>query len=161
MSSSSRAQQWLDRLAAVESRLVRLTAQHLQGLTAPDEATGEKWEAGQAWAHLAEFGAYWLDELEHVLRAEAWPAPFGRVKTDAVRLRAIEDGRHAPVLDHVEAVRSSIARLRERLQSMTDDDWTRVGLHQTLGEMDIDAQLQHFHVGHYEEHADQLDSLAP
>ena len=23
--------------------------------------------------------------------------------------------------------------------------------------MDIDAQLRHFHVGHYEEHADQLD----
>ena len=24
--------------------------------------------------------------------------------------------------------------------------------------MDLDAQLSHFHVGHYEEHADQLDS---
>ena len=23
--------------------------------------------------------------------------------------------------------------------------------------MDLDAQLRHFHVGHYEEHADQLD----
>jgi hypothetical protein len=25
--------------------------------------------------------------------------------------------------------------------------------------MDLDAQLTHFHVGHYEEHADQLDSI--
>ncbi len=157
---NDRATSWLDRLAAVEARLVGLAAQHLQGLTAPDEATGEKWEAGQAWAHLAEFGDYWLDELDRVLKADRWPTPFGRVKSDPVRVAAIEAGRHAPVTDHVEAVRGSIARLRDRLQSMSDDDWTRVGLHQTLGEMDIDAQLQHFHVGHYEEHADQLESLA-
>jgi hypothetical protein len=26
--------------------------------------------------------------------------------------------------------------------------------------MDIAAQLRHFHVGHYEEHADQLDLTA-
>jgi hypothetical protein len=26
--------------------------------------------------------------------------------------------------------------------------------------MDLDAQLRHFHVGHYEEHADQLDLIA-
>ena len=25
--------------------------------------------------------------------------------------------------------------------------------------MDLDAQLDEFHVGHYEEHADQLDEL--
>ena len=40
---------------------------------------------------------------------------------------------------------------------MTDEDWARTGRHETLGVMDLDAQLRHFHVGHYEEHADQLD----
>jgi hypothetical protein len=42
---------------------------------------------------------------------------------------------------------------------MTNDDWSRTGKHETLGVMDLDAQLAHFHVGHYEEHADQLDSI--
>ena len=40
---------------------------------------------------------------------------------------------------------------------MTDEDWARTGRHETLGVMDVDTQLRHFHVGHYEEHADQLD----
>ena len=30
----------------------------------------------------------------------------------------------------------------------------------TLGQMTIDRQLDEFHIGHYEEHADQLDSIA-
>ena len=40
---------------------------------------------------------------------------------------------------------------------MTDADWSACGRHETLGVMDLDRQLRHFHVGHYEEHADQLD----
>ena len=43
---------------------------------------------------------------------------------------------------------------------MTDEDWARTGRHETLGVMDLAAQLRHFHVGHYEEHADQLDLIA-
>ena len=42
---------------------------------------------------------------------------------------------------------------------MSVDDWSRVGLHSTLGEMDIARQLDEFHIGHYEQHADQLDEL--
>jgi hypothetical protein len=43
---------------------------------------------------------------------------------------------------------------------MSEADWRRVSHHQTLGDMTMDDQMQHFHVGHYEEHADQLESLA-
>ena len=148
---------WLARLDAVEARLDALASCDLHGLTAPDEATGEQWDAGQVWAHLAEFGGYWLGELERVLDG----APeFGRVKTDPDRIAAIEAGRKLPFAAHVEIVKRSIATLRSRLESMTDDDWKKVSRHSTLGDMTIDDQMQHFHVGHYEEHADQLESLS-
>ena len=147
---------WVERLDEVEARLDALAERDLSGLTAPDEATGEQWEAGQVWAHLAEFGGYWLGELERVLDGAA---EFGRVKSDAGRIAAIEAGRRLPVATHVEIVLRSMDALRARLESMTNDDWKKVSHHSTLGDMTIDDQMQHFHVGHYEEHADQLESL--
>ena len=53
----------LARLAAVERRLADLAARETpaDALTDPDDATGERWEAGQAWAQLAEFPGYWLE----------------------------------------------------------------------------------------------------
>ncbi len=148
---------WLARLDDVAGRLDALAEQHLGGLTAADSSTGEQWDAGQVWAHLAEFGDYWLDELDQVL---AGAAEFGRVKTDPVRVAVIEADRHRPILELVAEMRRSMLRLRDRLQAMTGEDWRKVSHHQTLGDMTIDDQMQHFHVGHYEEHADQLESLA-
>ena len=147
---------WIARLDAVRTRLDALADRDLHGLTSPDEATGEQWEAGQVWAHLAEFGDYWLGELEKVLNGAV---EFGRTKTDPVRVAAIETNRHRPISESVREVRRSMAQLRARLEAMTDDDWKKSSHHSTLGDMTIDDQMQHFHVGHYEEHADQLDSL--
>ena len=159
MSEQSERTDWLARLDAVEARLVGLAERDLHGLTSPDAPTGEQWEAGQVWAHLAEFGDYWLDELDTVLAADHVVA-FGRVKTDAARVASIERDRTVPTDALVVRVRTSIARLRARLETLADSDWRKVGRHCTLGDMNIDAQLQHFHVGHYEEHADQLEGLA-
>ena len=148
---------WLERLDAARARLHALAERDLHGLTSADPATGEQWEAGQVWAHLAEFGDYWLGELEKVL---AGAESFGRTKTDPDRIAAIERDRSAPLGELVARVHASMDRLRAQLVAMTDDDWKRTSRHPTLGDMTIDDQLQHFHVGHYEEHADQLDSLA-
>ena len=46
------------------------------------------------------------------------------------------------------------------LAGLSKDDWRRVGRHSTLGEMDVARQLSEFHVGHAEQHLDQLDGLA-
>ncbi|HVT76939.1 MAG TPA: DinB family protein [Acidimicrobiales bacterium] len=147
---------WLERLDAVATRLHDLAARDLHGLTAPDAPTGERWDAGQVWAHLAEFGDYWLGELDKVL---AGAETFGRTKADPERIAAIERDRHTPLPELIARVDVSIGRLRTRLSSMSEDDWRRTSRHPTLGDMSIDDQLQHFHVGHYEEHADQLESL--
>jgi hypothetical protein len=82
---------FLARVDEVEGGLRRAAAAGApQGLTAPDEPSGEQWEAGQVWAHLAEFVPYWIGEARSVLTAESdQPVPFGRVKTDPGRIAAI------------------------------------------------------------------------
>src|SRR5437867_11988221 len=88
---------YLDRLAAVQRRLAEHAARPLPtGLTDPDPGASERWEAGQVWAHLAEFPGYWLTEFRRVLDAHsagAEPLPFGRTKTDPGRIAAIERDR--------------------------------------------------------------------
>ena len=87
------------------------------------------------------------------------PVPFGRTRRDAGRIAAIEAGRNDDPAAHLATVERSADRLAALLAGMTNEDWSRTGKHETLGVMDLDAQLDHFHVGHYEEHADQLDEL--
>ena len=130
------------------------------GLTAPDEPSGEQWDAGQVWAHLAEFGSYWLPELRQIVDARSSePVPFGRTKRDAERIAAIERDRHLAIDQQMSVVRGDIARYAHELASLGADDWTRTGRHSTLGDMDVFAFLRHFVTGHYHEHADQLDGL--
>lgn len=149
---------WIERLDAVQARLHALAEKELRGLTGADPSTGEQWDAGQVWAHLSEFGDYWLGELHKVL---AGATEFGRIKTDPVRVGTIERDRDVALNELVSRIDASIARLRDQLVAMTEDDFARTSHHQTLGGMTVDEQLQHFHVGHYEEHADQLESLLP
>jgi len=156
------AAQWLDRLDAAMQRLrAHLDVPH-PGRTAPVPGEEETWDASQVWAHVAEFGDFWLDQVGVVLAIEssADPVPFGRTRRDSGRIAAIDAGRHQDPAHHLDTVERSADRLGALLAGMTDEDWARTGRHETLGVMDLDAQLTHFHVGHYEEHAAQLDSIA-
>src|SRR5205085_993163 len=88
----------LARLRAVQARLDEHAAAGAPpGLTEPDPGGTERWEAGQVWAHLAEFPAYWLGQIQHILErrlaGDPEPVPFGRTKTDAARIAAIERDR--------------------------------------------------------------------
>jgi len=130
------------------------------GLTEPDQSSGEQWDAGQVWAHLAEFGSYWLPQLQRIVDAASdEPVPFGRIKTDPHRIAQIGKNCHLPVEDQMTIVRADIGRYAHYLASLATDDWNRVGVHSTLGDMDLWAFLEHFVTGHYHEHADQLDGL--
>ena len=96
------------RLDAVEARLRRHAATAPQsGLTDPDPDTPEeRWDAGQVWAHLAEFVPYWHGELSSVIGQYAGtPVPFGRTKTDPGRIAAIEVGRNEPASEQVTRTR--------------------------------------------------------
>ena len=143
--------------AAIDRFRAHLAVEH-PGRTEPVPGEDETWDHRQVWAHVAEFGDYWLAELAALLDAPAEaPSPFGRTRRDAGRIAAIESGRDTEPAEHLRTIERSADRLAALLAGMTDADWERRGGHETLGVMDIDAQLRHFHVGHYEEHADQLD----
>jgi 2-keto-4-pentenoate hydratase/2-oxohepta-3-ene-1,7-dioic acid hydratase in catechol pathway len=155
------AQPQILRLDAVEERLSRLAAAGPgRGLTEPDRASGERWDWGQAWAHVAEFPAYWVREIRRVLSASSSePPPFGRVKSDPGRVSAIERDRGLPARELLDRLRPQLEDLRRLLATMTPEDRSRRVSHPTLGVMDMDRVVEEFLVGHLEEHADQLESL--
>ena len=151
----------IGRMADVERRLAEHAAAPVPpGLTDPDELTSERWEAGQVWAHLAEFPGYWLGQIQRVIAQPTHGAvPFGRVKTDANRLAAIERERHTDPASLLERVRGSLAEIGDAMRAWSPEEWRLVGAHPTLGEMTVERIVEHFIVDHLEEHADQLDAL--
>lgn len=152
----------LARLADAERRLSEHADGPLpSGLTDPDPGAEERWEAGQVWAHLAEFPAFWLGQVRHVVaRSDEQPVPFGRTKTDPDRLAAIERDRHADPRALLERVRIALAELTDEMRRLPADAWRVRGIHARLGEMSVERIVEHFLVEHLEEHADQLDGLA-
>lgn len=152
---------FLERLDAVEKRLEVHAKQPVPaGLTEPDEGGTERWEAAQVWAHIVEFVPYWQSEIEKVIAEyDGTPVPFGRTKADPARAAAIELGRSEPIPALAERNTSGVADMRAYLAGLTSAEWNAVGLHQRLGEMDVEAIVERFVVGHLEEHADQLDGL--
>jgi hypothetical protein len=155
----------VDELIARMSEAERRLAEHADapvpdGLTDPDPTTEERWEAGQVWAHIAEFPPYWLAEAQRVASLPTnEPVPFGRVKTDAGRLASIERERHTEPAALLERVRSSLAEVTDATRAFTPEEWSRRGLHPTRGEMTVQSIVERFIVDHLEEHADQLDLL--
>lgn len=151
----------LARLADAERRLADHAAAPLPGgLSDPDPGGEERWEAGQVWAHLAEFPAYWLAQAQRVISQPTHsPVPFGRVKTDAGRVEAIERDRHTDPAALLERVRASLAEVSDAVRSWDDETWHLRGVHPVRGEMPVERIIERFIVEHLEEHADQLDSL--
>jgi DinB superfamily len=154
----------LARLRAVQARLDEHAAAGAPpGLTEPDPGGTERWEAGQVWAHLAEFPAYWLGQIQHILErrlaGDPEPVPFGRTKTDAARIAAIERDRNEDPEALLAKVRDGISATVSNLDALPADAWSARGLHPTRGEMTPAEVLDRFIVNHLEEHADQLDKL--
>ncbi|HEX6654661.1 MAG TPA: threonine/serine dehydratase [Candidatus Limnocylindria bacterium] len=152
----------LERLARVRRRLADHAARPApSGLTDPDPGATEQWEAGQVWAHLAEFPAYWLGQIQHIL-ADApagEPVPFGRTKTDAGRIEAIERERRTDPSELLRRVSADLDTVSATLSALPADAWERRGLHPARGEMTIHEIAERFLLNHLEEHADQLDGL--
>lgn len=155
----------LRRLEAVERRLVA----HAErpgpaGLTDPDPGGEERWDAGQVWAHLAEFPAYWLDQARRIVAGHQAgapePVPFGRARDDPGRTGPIERDRHADRAELMRRVSAGIAAVAAELRERPPEALAARGRHRTAGEMDVIGLFDRFVVGHLEEHADQLDLLA-
>ena len=153
----------LARLDTVEARLAALaeSSPPPDALTGADHSTGERWDRGQVWAHLAEFIPYWIAQSQPIVEvyASGEPVRFGRTKSDPERIGTIERDRHEPVAVLWGDTRDDIAELRVFLTALTPAQWDAVGLHPTRGVMPISEIVEEFMVGHLEQHADQLEAL--
>ncbi len=162
-SPAARREEMLDRFDVVEGRLRHhLALGSPAGYTRPDAKTGEQWDAGQVWSHLAEILPYWYGEIVDVVVAAGSdePVPFGRIKSNPGRIAAIAERRDLDPTENFALCEAGMAQWRAWLaDTATDEDWGRVGRHQSLGDMDLHRMLDEFVVGHLEEHADQLDQL--
>jgi hypothetical protein len=154
---------YLERLDRVQDRLAAHAAgSPAPGLTDPDEPSGERWEWGQVWAHLAEFVPYWTQQIRHVLdrpASEDLPA-FGRTKSDPGRIAAIEADRDRPPAELMARLAHQLEELRAFTRGLSERDWGRKVRHSTLGVLDMPNVFEMFLMGHLEAHADQLDGLA-
>lgn len=159
--SCSVSEAFVHRLLAVEGRLHAQAERHPEPgrTTDPDPRTGERWEAGQVWAHLAEFIPYWMGEADRVM-AEGTTKPFGRTSSDRGRLTAIERDRAADRRALWQRVKDDAASLRRWLQALDPAAWRRRGVHPTLGTMSMTEIVEEFLIGHLEQHAEQLERLA-
>lgn len=163
--AASTRDELLGRLDAVQARLERLVVAATPGLTDPDEGTGERWEAGQVWAHIAEFVGYWLEELRRVVAGakgpkDPQPVRYGRTKTDPGRIAAIERDRRDDPRGLLARATADIGRVRDLLSGLPPEAWAYIGLHPTRGEVPVARIVRDSLVDHLEEHADQLDGLA-
>jgi hypothetical protein len=151
-----------ERLKAIEQRLADHAAVGFEsGLTEPDPGADERWEAAQVWAHMAEFVDYWREQAELIIeRFGGEPVPFGRVKTDAGRIEAIETGRRHSAAELAARTQRGLADLRAFIGGLTERERSAVGRHVTRGDMSIERLVDYFLLDHLEEHLDQLDGLA-
>ena len=163
MSDEAQKQEWVGRLDAAEERLRRhAEATKPPGLTDADPETGERWEAGEVWAHVAEFVPYWTTQLRALFEAyHGEPVPFGRTRTDPDRIGAIERDRDVAPGELYDRAAASIEEFRSWVPTWGEREFSARAMHSRLGEMDLRAVVERFVVGHLEEHADQLDSLTP
>jgi hypothetical protein len=159
---SDLAATFLQRVDAVEARLAALAAcEASAGLTEADAKTGERWDGGQVWAHLAEFLPYWIQQANDVVAAQSpEPVPFGRVKSDPNRIAAIARDRELPTSANYARLAAGIVELRQFLRALPQNAWQARGLHPTLGVMSLERIVEEFMVGHLEEHAHQLTQLS-
>jgi hypothetical protein len=151
-------------MQAAEARLAAHAAAERPGLTRADEGTGERWEAGQVFAHLAEFPTFWVGQVRALIAARAAgepePIPFGRSKADPGRLAAIETRRREEPLALLRDADAGLTAATALCRTLTAHDWQTCGLHPALGAMSVAAIVDRFLVAHLEEHAAQLDELA-
>jgi histidinol-phosphate aminotransferase len=158
-----RVASYIERIEVAKGRLVEHASARYTDRTQPDAGGSETWDDGQLWAHLAEIGGYWLGQLDLVVRAaeaSTGPVELGRVKTDPGRLAAIEAGRQVSPADQLAIVWRSLDSLAAYVAGLPRHVWSATGRHSTLGVMDVSRQLDEFHIGHVEQHLDQLDLLA-
>jgi hypothetical protein len=150
---------WLQRIDEVEARL-GAQVDRAGGKTSADPRTGEAWERGQVWGHLAEFIAFWTEQAGDVIdeyRGE--PVDYGRKGDNSARSAGIEGGLEMPIETLWEEVRSDLAELRNFLNALPENWSSAVGRRDSQEDVHAEDIIERTLISHLEEHAAQLETI--
>jgi hypothetical protein len=118
------------------------------------------WGPREVLAHVNEMLGYWPRELAGVIAGSpAAAVPFGRVASDAERIRRIGVDRERPVGDQLDAIEVSLANAASFLLGLTAADLQRRGAHPARGELTVEQSVEPFLTGHLEGHVVQLREI--
>jgi hypothetical protein len=118
------------------------------------------WGPREVLAHVNEMLGYWPRELTGVIAGNpAAAVPFGRVASDAERIRRIEVDRQRPVGEQLDAIRLSLAGAASFLDDLPPANLARRGAHPTRGELPVAQSVENFLTGHLEGHVVQLREI--
>ena len=118
------------------------------------------WGPREVLAHVAEMLPYWLGELERIVDGDgSTPVSFGRTAEDPIRIGMIERERTLPLRVLFARIDDGLAAWEARLDTLTDGERARLGLHTRLGELVVDDLAERFVVGHAEDHVAQLEAI--
>lgn len=154
-------EEYVERLGRSQEELQRMAAAAVASgaQTEPDPSTGQRWDAGQVLAHVAEILPYWVVQMRGLV-AVGSGRPFGRTATDGARAAAIERYRNEPVESLLARIGDGIDDVLAFLKAAGEKDLAVQGLHSTIGEMSVRQILERLIVDHFEEHVEQIKSLA-
>jgi uncharacterized damage-inducible protein DinB len=138
------------RLQRCETQLQDFLAEALDGIPLDSlvrKPVPEKWSAHENLAHLARYHQVFLGRLEAIL-AETAPS-FHRYRADDDPEWPKWQSMPSPqMLANMASLR---AQLMTRLRSVSEEDFSRTGIHSRFGEMSLALWLEFFlvHEGHH------------
>jgi hypothetical protein len=118
------------------------------------------WGPREVLAHINEMLGYWPRELSQVLAGDpATAVPFGRIATDAGRIRRIEIDRERPAPELLDEVDASLASAITFVEGVTPADLERRGAHPSRGDITVGHGIATFLADHLEGHVVQLREI--
>jgi len=160
VTTDPRITEWLERIDIVEARL-QAQASEAGGATPADPDSGEIWERGQLWGHIAEFVPFWSEQVTDVIdeyRDE--PIGFGRSPDRSERKAGIDAGLVVSIDVLWDEVRSDLSDLRHILQALPEGWDLAVGRDGSGNEMTAPTIIERRLVAHLEEHVAQLETVS-
>lgn len=138
------------RLQRCETQLQDFLDEALRGV--PPEslsrrAIPEKWSAAENLAHLARYHQIFMERLERIL-TEQTPSFRGYRAEDDPEWPRWANMPPQEMLANLSSLRT---KLMERLRSLSEEDFRRMGIHSKFGEMTLALWLEFFlvHEGHH------------
>jgi hypothetical protein len=111
------------------------------------------WTAMEVMAHTTEMQPYWARQIQRVLAQPG--GPFGRTHDDTERTGFVEAHAKDRLADALVGLQQARDEAAAVLRSLSDHDWSQVGIHSRRGEMSVADIAESFLVGHAEEHVEQ------